>query len=229
MFFHQCNKMTKFFLKNMKNVTKIEVHGGAEPVGAFLEVVDDESIVSPNQLGVNNQAFEQLNLPEGANVTVSLATVPSSVASIKRKISGNVLYDSEYKAIIKDITAKKYSNMDVASFLVATGSFMTVQEVLALTEALAGDNFMHLDNENITSDAERNVVVASNSSAEQTNETEDNAQDEDVAEANALLKDESDTDNEKTDLVDEAAIEAQMSSEVYELSLSSHVDVFKKS
>ena len=91
------------------------------------------------------------------------------------------------------------------------------------------DSSGHLDNENITSDAERNVVVASNSSAEQTNETEDNAQDEDVAEANALLKDESDTDNEKTDLVDEAAIEAQMSSEVYELSLSSHVDVFKKS
>ena len=74
-------------VEDIKNVTKIEVHGGAEPVGAFLEVVDDESIVSPNQLGVNNQAFEQLNLPEGANVTVSLATVPSSVASIKRKIS----------------------------------------------------------------------------------------------------------------------------------------------
>lgn len=139
-------------VEDIKNVTKIEVHGGAEPVGAFLEVVDDESIVSPNQLGVNNQAFEQLNLPEGANVTVSLATVPSSVASIKRKISGNVLYDSEYKAIIKDITAKKYSNMDVASFLVATGSFMTVQEVLALTEALAGDECYNWDNENIVVD-----------------------------------------------------------------------------
>lgn len=137
---------------DIKNITKIEVHGGAEPVGAFLEVVDDESIVHPNQLGMNKQAFEQLNLPEGANVTISLANVPASVASIKRKISGNVLYDSEYKSIVKDIVARKYSNMDIASFLVATGSFMSVQEVLALTEALAGDESINWDNENIVVD-----------------------------------------------------------------------------
>lgn len=137
---------------DIKNITKIEVHGGAEPVGAFLEVVDDESIVHPNQLGMNKQAFEQLNLPEGANVTLSLANVPASVASIKRKISGNVLYDSEYKSIVKDIVARKYSNMDIASFLVATGSFMSVQEVLALTEALAGDESINWDNENIVVD-----------------------------------------------------------------------------
>ena len=137
---------------DIKNITKIEIHGGAEPVSAFLEVVEDETIVQPDELGVNKQAFEQLNLPEGANVTISLANTPSSVASIKRKISGNVLYDSEYKAIIKDITSKKYSNMDIASFLVSTGSFMTVQEVLALTEALAGDETIHWDNENIVVD-----------------------------------------------------------------------------
>ncbi len=136
---------------DIKHITKIEVHGGAEPISAFLEIVEDESIVHPRQLGMNKQAFEQLNLPEGANVTLSLANVSSSVASIKRKISGNVLYDGEYKAIIKDIVSKKYSNMDIASFLVATGSFMTVQEVLALTEALAGD-------ENITWDKETIVV-----------------------------------------------------------------------
>ena len=139
-------------IDDIKSITKIEVHGGAEPVGAFLEVVDDESIVHQGQLGMNKQAFEQLNLPEGANVTISLANVSSSVASIKRKISGNVLYDSEYKAIVKDIVSRKYSNMDIASFLVATGSFMTVQEVLALTEALAGDENITWDKENIVVD-----------------------------------------------------------------------------
>lgn len=137
---------------DIKNITKIEIHGGAEPVCAFLEIVEDETIVAPSQLGVNKQAFDQLNLPEGANVTISLSTPAPSVASIKRKISGNVLYDSEYKAIIKDIEAKKYSNMDITSFLVATGSFMTVQEILALTEALAGDEVIHWDSENIVVD-----------------------------------------------------------------------------
>ena len=42
--------------------------------------------------------------------------------------------------------------MDIASFLVSTGSFMTVQEVLALTEALVGDETIHWDNENIVVD-----------------------------------------------------------------------------
>ena len=137
---------------DIKNITKVEIHGGAEPVSAFLEVTDDEKIVHASQLGVNKQAFEQLNLPEGTNVTISLANTPSSVTSIKRKISGNVLYDNEYKAIIKDIVSKKYSNMDIASFLVSTGSFMTVQEVLALTEALVGDETLHWDSESIVVD-----------------------------------------------------------------------------
>ena len=139
-------------IDEIKNITQIEIHGGAEPVCAFLEVVDSESIVSPSQIGLNKQAFNQLNLPEGANVTISLSNPAPSVASIKRKISGNVLYDSEYKAIIKDIVTKKYSNIDIASFLVSTGSFMTVQEVLALTEALIGDEVIHWDNENIVVD-----------------------------------------------------------------------------
>ena len=139
-------------VEDIKNITKIEIHGGAEPVCAFLEVVESESIVSPSQLGVNKQALEQLNLPEGTNVTLSLSNPASSVSSIKRKISGNVLYDSEYKTIIKDIVSKKYSNMDITSFLVSTGSFMTVQEVLAMTEALIGDDIIHWDNENIVVD-----------------------------------------------------------------------------
>ena len=139
-------------IDDIKNITKIESHGGAEPVCAFLEVVEDEAIVKPSQLGVNKQTFEQLSLPEGAKVTICLSAPASSIASIKRKISGNVLFDSEYKSIVKDIISKKYSNMDITSFLVSTGSFITNQEVLALTEAFVGDDVLHWDNENIVVD-----------------------------------------------------------------------------
>ena len=136
----------------ISSLTKVEVHGGAEPLLAFLEVVEDDAIVSTSELGLNKQAFEQLNLPEGANVTITLANATPSLASIRRKMDGNVLSDSEYLAITKDICNKRYSNMDIASFLVATGSFMTVQEVLALTEALVGDEIIHWDSESIVVD-----------------------------------------------------------------------------
>ncbi len=137
---------------DIKNITKVEIHGGATPLFAFLEVVDDASIVASGELGLNTEAFKQLNLPEGANITLSLAGTAPSIASIQRKIAGNILSSGEYAAIIKDIVAKRYSNMDIASFLVASGSFMTTAEVLSLTEALIGEDVLHWDNENIVVD-----------------------------------------------------------------------------
>ena len=81
---------------DIKNITKIEVHGGAAPVFAFLEVVDDASIVAPNELGLNTEAFSRLNLPEGANVSLSMAGLPPSAGVLQRKIAGNILSSGEY-------------------------------------------------------------------------------------------------------------------------------------
>ncbi len=134
------------------SIVKMEIHGGASPLFAFLEIVEDENIVAADELGLNKSAFEMLNLPEGAKVTVSLANPPQSIAYIKRKMEGNILSSSEYSGIIKDIATKRYSNMDITSFLVATGSFITPQEVSSMTEALVDGNTLTWDNESIVVD-----------------------------------------------------------------------------
>ncbi|MBE6451885.1 MAG: thymidine phosphorylase [Alphaproteobacteria bacterium] len=133
-------------------LTKVEIHGGIKPICAFLQVVDDEDIVSVNEIGLNTEAFKKINLPEGANVSITTAPTAPSLVSIKRKINGNILSAGEYSSIINDIISNKYSNMDIASFLVASGSFMTTPEVLALTESLIGDDVIHWDNESIVVD-----------------------------------------------------------------------------
>ncbi|MBQ9235179.1 MAG: thymidine phosphorylase [Alphaproteobacteria bacterium] len=133
-------------------VTKVEVHGGAAPVFAFLEIVDDDSLVSPDELGANNETFARLNLPEGANVSLNIAPLPASVAFIRRKMMGNILSEGEYKSIVNDISNHRYSNMDIASFLIASGSFMSAPETLALTGALVGEKVFHWDNENMVVD-----------------------------------------------------------------------------
>ncbi len=137
---------------DVQTLTKVEIHGGVRPVYAFLQVVDDAKIVKPSELGLNSEAFAQINLPEGANVSLSLAPTAPSLASIKRKIAGNILSAGEYASIVNDIVSHRYSNMDIASFLVASGSFMTAPEVLALTEALIGDDVIRWDNEGIVVD-----------------------------------------------------------------------------
>ena len=139
-------------IDDIRDVTKVEIHGGPVPVYAFLEIVDDETIVSPGELGLNNEAFLRLNLPEGSNVRLRLAELPPSAGILQRKIAGNILSSSEYSSVVKDIVAGRYSNMDIASFLVASGSFMTASEVLSLTEALIGDDVIRWDDENIVVD-----------------------------------------------------------------------------
>lgn len=137
---------------DLSTLTKIEIHGGVKTVYAFLQVVDDARLVKPTELALNNEAFKQINLPEGANISITLSPPPPSLSSIKRKIAGNILSSGEYSAIINDIYARRYSNMDIASFLVASGSFMSAPEVLALTEAMVGDKTIHWDNESIVVD-----------------------------------------------------------------------------
>lgn len=136
----------------INSLTKVEVHGGVSPVYGFLEIVTDETIVSPNELGLNHEAFNLINLPEGANVSLTIAPKPPSLNFITRKMLGNILSESEYKSIINDIASHRYSNMDISAFLIAAGSFMTTPETLYLTQALIGEKVFNWDNENIVVD-----------------------------------------------------------------------------
>lgn len=143
---------TAYKIDDIQTLTKVEIHGGMKPVYAFLQVTDDPKLVKPTELGLNTEAFEMINLPEGANISLTLAPTAPSLISIKRKVAGNILSAGEYAAIVNDIVSHRYSNMDIASFLVASGSFMTAPEVLALTESLIGDDAMRWDDENIVVD-----------------------------------------------------------------------------
>ena len=68
-------------LEDIKFMTKVEIHGGAKPIYAFLNIVDDENLVSPEQLALNTEAFSLLNLPEGSNITLALTPPPPSISS----------------------------------------------------------------------------------------------------------------------------------------------------
>ncbi len=50
---------------------------------------------------------------------------------------GQRLNDAEFEAIIRDIASNRYSKMEIAAFLIASASFLTTDEVLGLTKAMA--------------------------------------------------------------------------------------------
>lgn len=126
-------------------LSKILVSANGAKVLAVLNVVDDVSIVQPGELGLSEQAFKQLNIDEGGLVTVNHAEPPKSMDAVRRKINGERLDQDDFNHITNDIVESRYSKMEMAAFLVATGqNNLDRDELLYLTLAMlhSGD---HID------------------------------------------------------------------------------------
>jgi thymidine phosphorylase len=118
-------------------LAKIEAGAARRRVLAVLNVVDNGDIIAPDELGLSEQAFDQLGLKEGSAVRVAHAEPPSSLAAVHRKIAGELLSYEEFQGLTRDIVDNRYSKMEMAAFLVACShSGLTRDEVLSLTRAM---------------------------------------------------------------------------------------------
>lgn len=118
-------------------LSKVEIGADGQQVLAVLNVVDDDSIVTPTQLGLSEQAFAQLGLAQDSLVRVAQAEPPGSMDAVRRKISGERLDQKDYDRISRDIAASRYSKMEMAAFLVAAGQTgLDRDEVLYLTRSM---------------------------------------------------------------------------------------------
>lgn len=115
---------------------KIRISGGGCEILASLAVVDDPGMIGADEIGLGEQAFQRLGLPEGTDVEIAQARPPASLEFVRRKIDGEALGDGEIAAIIRDVAAHRYSHMEIAAWLVACAGFMTTQETLATTRAM---------------------------------------------------------------------------------------------
>src|SRR5579875_3440810 len=116
---------------------KVEISAGEQYIVAVLNVVDDPGILADNELGLGERAFRSFGQPEGSYVSIAQATPPRSLEAVRRKIRGHSLSEAELDAIVRDITANRYSKMEIAAFLISSAGFMAPAEVLALTRAMA--------------------------------------------------------------------------------------------
>ncbi len=118
-------------------LSKIMVSTNGSKLLAVLNVVDDSSIVQSGELGLSEQAFEHFDVAEGTLVTVDHAEPPKSMDAVRRKINGERLDQADYSDICNDIVETRYSKMEMAAFLVATGqNNLDRDELLYLTEAM---------------------------------------------------------------------------------------------
>ena len=116
---------------------KVEVRGKRASIVANILISDDPAAVGVDEIGLTEPALRRLCAAAGDLVEIALAPSAESLDAVRAKIRGEELSFKDMSAIVGDLAAHRYSDMEVAAFLIASASFMTTEEVLSLTRAMA--------------------------------------------------------------------------------------------
>lgn len=123
--------------EGFKALSKVEIRANGRSILASLNVVDDSNIVACDQLGLSKAALTQLGAKNGDTASVSQAEAPESIGALHRKLAGERLNLSDFHAIVRDISAHRYSKIELTAFVVATHrDELDREEVYFLTEAM---------------------------------------------------------------------------------------------
>jgi thymidine phosphorylase len=115
---------------------RVRVSLGDRSIIATLNIIKS-NLLSDGKAGLSEHAWKLLAAKEGDEISVSHANPVESLSYVRSKIYGNILSADEISEIIKDITAGRYSDIDISSFLTAcAGGRLNKQEVIDLTKAM---------------------------------------------------------------------------------------------
>jgi len=118
-------------------LSKVEVRANGQKIVATLNVVDDISIVGYAEVGLSEDAFDQMGVEDGHTATVSQAEPLESMGALFRKINGERLSKADFLSIMSDIAQHRYSKIELTAFVVATNrGEMDREEVYFLADAM---------------------------------------------------------------------------------------------
>ena len=118
--------------------TKVDISGTQRSIRSKVNVIDDAALLGIHEIGLSRHAFETLGLPEHTKVTIERTPSPKSGNALRSKLNGNELSQDEMHMVIRDIAEDRYTEKEIAAFLVAASQNLTVGEVQSLTHARAG-------------------------------------------------------------------------------------------
>ena len=116
---------------------RLQVIDGNRAIIATLDVCHDGDMVKADELGLTEPAFSRMGLPEGTVVNIAPAPSPHSLSYVREKIGGQTLTEHQIEEVIHDIVGYRYSDMEIAAFLVGCAGFMSTRELLDMTRSMA--------------------------------------------------------------------------------------------
>ena len=121
--------------ERLRGSRKVELRAGGRTLLAST-MIGDDSLVAPDEIGLPQPLFRRLGVRAGELVQVSPARPPQSLDAIRAKLSGAALGLDQFTDVARDLAAHRWSDVEIAAFLVACASFMSPEETLRLTQGM---------------------------------------------------------------------------------------------
>jgi thymidine phosphorylase len=116
--------------------SRVELQFGGRSIVATLNVVHGE-FLGPGEAGLSEAAWRLLRASDGAPVTLRHPAPLESLGHVRAKVYGRRLTGSGIHAVITDVAAGRYSDLQLAAFVTAcAGDRLDLQETVELTRAM---------------------------------------------------------------------------------------------
>lgn len=116
--------------------TRVKVTVNQKQIIATLNFVEN-GLLSSNEAGLSNAAWESLGATEGDQVFISHTLPLLSFNSVRSKMYGHNLNQNQFQDIIEDIAAGLYSDIEITAFLSScSGGRLNPNEIIYMTQAM---------------------------------------------------------------------------------------------
>lgn len=117
--------------------SQVLVSSAGREVQATLFQIEGDDLLAIDQIALPETAWKILGLDEDAAVTVTHAPALESLANVRRRIYGNRLDAHALGSIVRDVAARRYTDVHLAAFLTASAALpLDEQETIDLTGAM---------------------------------------------------------------------------------------------
>jgi thymidine phosphorylase len=122
--------------EGLESHTRVQIHADSKTLIATLNVVDDQ-ILPTTDVGLSEEAWRLLDIAEGDPVWIQHLLPVESFSHVRAKIYGHRLNETQMREIVSDISARHYSNVEIAAFVTSCADqHLDGQEIVYLTTAM---------------------------------------------------------------------------------------------
>lgn len=116
--------------------SRVQISVNGHAIVATLNVVHGD-FLAPDEAGVSEAAWRLLGVREGTHVSLHHPAPLESLGHLRGKVYGRRLTEAALRAVIEDVAAGRYSDLQLAAFVTAcAGERLDLEETIALTRAM---------------------------------------------------------------------------------------------